>query len=141
MNLTKNFTLEELLRSSRAEKSGFKEQFKPSAEVIANLTALAVHILQPIRDYLGHAIFVSSGYRCQELNAAVKGAKNSQHLKGQAADLQALGEFSNKDIFEAIIAAKLPFDQLLWEFGNSDNPAWVHVSYSSRNRRQILYVK
>lgn len=140
MNLAKNFTLEEMLRSRTAEKNGYKEQFTPSKEVIQNLTGLCLNILQPLREYLGIPVFVGSGYRCKRLNDAVRGVETSQHRTGEAADLQATGKMGNAELFEAIKAAKLPFDQLIWEFGDKDNPAWVHVSFSARNRRQILYL-
>jgi hypothetical protein len=140
MNLTKNFTLEEMLRSSTASRRGYKEQFDPAPEIIRNLTSLSDNVLQPLRDYLKVPIFVSSGYRCLRLNKAVGGACGSQHLTGEAADLQAVGRMENRELFEAVKKAKLPFDQLIWEYGDQDNPDWVHVSFSARNRRQVLYV-
>lgn len=139
MQLTKNFTLEELLRSGSAQRSGFKEQFTPSPEVIANLTALAVHVLQPLRDYLGQSIFVSSGYRCERLNKAIGGAKTSQHLTGEAADIQATGTMENLKLVEALKRAKISWDQCIIEFVQPDGqPAWIHVSYSSQRRGEIL---
>lgn len=140
MNLSENFTLAEMLRSANASKMGYKEQFTPSKEVVENLTELCTHILQPLRNHIGQSIFIGSGYRCERLNKAVKGAKNSQHLAGQAADLQATGKMSNRKLFDTILDLELPFDQLIWEFGTKEEPAWVHVSYSERNRGQILYV-
>lgn len=140
MQLTKNFTLEEMIRSSTASRRGFKEQFKPGPEIVSNLQGLCTNVLQPLRDYIKMPIFVSSGYRCEQLNRAVGGVKNSQHLTGEAADLQAVGSMENRELFEAIKKAKLPFDQLLWEFGDDLNPDWVHVSFSKQNRRQILFI-
>lgn len=141
MHLTKNFTLEEMIRSGTAMRHGYKEQFDPSEEVIFNLTRLCVNVLQPLRDHLGTPIFVSSGYRCPRLNKAVGGAKNSEHLTGCAADLQGLGNVSNRMLFEAIKKHIPEFSQLLWEFGDQDNPDWVHVSFSHHNKRQILFIK
>lgn len=140
MQLTKNFTLREMLRSARANELGVKEQYNPPKQVVENLTGLCVNILQPLRDYIGQAIFIGSGYRCERVNKAVGGVSNSQHLTGEAADIQATGTMENRELFEAIKRAKLPFDQLIWEFGDGDNPAWVHVSYSPRNRRQVLFI-
>ena len=84
-------------------------------------------------------IIVSSGYRCPELNKAVGGARTSQHTLGQAADIhtKSNSKESNKQLFELIKQLKLPFDQLINEY----NYSWVHVSYSNRNRRQILNIK
>ena len=74
------------------------------------------------------------------LNIAIGGAKSSQHTRGEAIDIDdTFGHMSNKDMF-AFIKDELDFDQLIWEFGDDENPAWVHVSYASpkNNRRRIL---
>ena len=136
--MTKDFTLYEFLLSNTANALGIRENLTPPQSVIDNLTALATNILQPLRDEVGR-IKINSGYRCPRLNAAVKGAKNSQHLTGEAADIEGI-DISNAELFEAIKRIKLPFDQLIWEFGTRSNPSWVHVSFSPRNRRQILYI-
>jgi len=136
MKLTENFSLQELLESPTARRKGFNEQFEPPDEVVNNLRELCIHILQPLRDHVG-PINISSGYRCPRLNKAVKGAKNSQHLTGEAADIQGVDGVSNKVLYDAIIELGLPFDQVIDEY----NFAWVHVSYGPRNRRQNLQVK
>jgi len=141
MNLTKNFTLEEMLRSGTGSRNGITEQFTPSKVVIENLTFLCKNILQPLRDRLGVPVLVSSGYRCARVNKLVGGVKTSQHQNGQAADLKATGKMSNAELFFEIQNSDLPFDQLLWEFGDSKSPDWVHVSYSDKHRRQVLYIK
>lgn len=128
-----------MLASSTATRHGFEEQFEPSAEVVENLSALCVNILEPLRVSLGVPLRITSGYRCPRLNAVLPGAsKTSQHKSGQAADLQSL-YVSNREIFERIIALKLPFDQLITEFPDKHGePRWIHVSYSSRHRREVL---
>jgi len=136
MKLSKNFTLAEMLESQTARRHGIDEQFMPPAKVVDNLQALVKNILQPLRDKVG-PISVSSGYRCKRVNTIIKGAASSQHLTGQAADIKGA---NNKALFDAIIEMKLPFDQLIWEFGTKANPAWVHVSFGPRNRRQVLYI-
>ena len=138
--LTKNFTLEEMIRSTNASKMGFTEQFKPSKEVIENLTELCINVLQPLRTFIRQSIFVSSGYRCERLNNSIKGAKSSQHLTGEAADIQGTSQMSNKDLFQFVIMSKVPFDQLIIEFEDEfGEPGWIHISYSkSRQRGQIL---
>lgn len=140
MHLSENFTLEEMIRSSTASRRGYKEQFAPGPEIIANLKDLCVNVLQPLRLYIKKPVFVSSGFRCERLNKAVGGVKNSQHLTGEAADLQAVGDMENRELFEAIKKSGIPFDQLLWEFGDHNNPDWVHVSFSKNNRGQVLYI-
>jgi hypothetical protein len=112
----------------------------PPPEHIANLKLLAENIFEPIRLNFRCPIIISSGYRSKELNAVIGGANKSQHSLGQAIDIDmdsTTYNVINADIFN-YIKDKLPFDQLIWEFGNILNPAWVHVSYSDRHRRQIL---
>lgn len=133
MRLGRNFTLDEMIRSATAKSKGYAEQYTPPDEVIENLRQLVENVLQPARDRLGESITVTSGYRCDRLNKAIGGSVSSQHRFGQAADLVAS---SNARLFEVLRTT--PFDQLIWEFGDADQPAWVHVSYSERHRRQVL---
>lgn len=110
----------------------------PTPEHLDNLKKLAEKIFQPIRDHFGIPTHVSSGYRSKELNAAIGGSATSQHCKGEALDLDMDGtSVTNKQVFE-FIKDNLPFDQLIWEFGDNNNPDWVHVSYGSRNRKEVL---
>jgi zinc D-Ala-D-Ala carboxypeptidase len=106
------------------------------------MQVVATKIFDVVREHFGVPLRVSSFFRCLLLNNAVGGSKTSQHCKGQAIDMQGTGEVSNKMIFD-YIKEHLDFDQLIWEFGNNENPAWVHVSYVSKekNRKQILYIK
>jgi zinc D-Ala-D-Ala carboxypeptidase len=135
MQLTKNFTLEELTRSSKAK--ALRIDNSPNVEQLSNLKALAENILQPLRDNLGFPIKITSGLRVPALNKAVKGSKTSQHIYGEAADINVLGK--NKIIFDWIVE-NLDFDQIIWEFGTDAEPSWVHVSYKKNevNRRQKL---
>jgi zinc D-Ala-D-Ala carboxypeptidase len=137
--LTTNFSLEEMLESQTARRWGFAEQFNPPAEVIANLKDLCSHILEPLRAAIGVPIHISSGYRSPMTNSKVGGVPTSQHQKGQAADIQC-PSMTNATLFEKIKELKLPYDQLIWEYGNRTEPAWVHVSYGPKQRRQILYI-
>lgn len=136
---SKFFTLDEMLRSQTATRFNITEQFTPPANVVDNLQTLCEKILDPLRENLNKPIRISSGYRSPKTNAKVGGAKNSQHLTGQAADLEAIG-YTNAEIFNAIKNSDLPFDQLIWEYGSKDEPAWVHVSWSNKPRKQILFI-
>ena len=141
MKLSNNFSLAELIEAASARRLGMNEQFNPPAEVVCNLNALAKNVLQPLRDYFGHAITVTSGYRSPKVNKAVGGAKNSDHLLGKAADCQLWinGKNCNQQLFDAVLKLKLPFRQMIDEFGTEDCPAWVHISYDVRdNKRQCL---
>lgn len=124
--MTKNFTLKELC----VTKTGIHNE--PNAEQKEALRLLAVNILQPARDALG-AIKVTSGFRNAKVNAAISGSRSSQHMKGEAADLQCK---DNAALFNFI--KELEFDQLIWEFGDKEQPDWVHVSYAKKNRKEIL---
>jgi len=140
MNLSKNLTLHEMTRSEMAKRKGVSNQ--PTEEHIANMIVLAEKIFQPIRDYFGVPIHVSSGYRSAALNKKIGGSKTSQHMKGEAMDIDMDGTntgVTNVQVFN-FIRANLIFDQLIWEFGNSTSPDWVHVSYntSGTNRRHVL---
>ena len=129
----KYFTIEELTRSNTAEEHGIDNT--PTKEAREKLVALVDNVLDPLREMYGKPIIVNSGYRCPQLNAAVGGAKNSQHMRGEAADITAGSKEENKKLFE-LIRERLPFDQLL----NESDYSWVHVSYVSpeRNRKQTL---
>lgn len=131
----KYFTLDELIKSSTAKRKGITNI--PNSEQKKNLTLLVENILDPLREKYGQPIIVSSGFRCLELNKAVGGAISSQHVSGQAADIRSVNDTvqENKKLFE--LAKTLPFDQLIDEY----NYDWIHVSYSPKNRRQVLHKK
>ena len=138
MQISEHLSLAELIRSESAKRNGISNM--PPPEHIANLKLLAEHIFEPIRVNFRCPILISSGYRSKELNAKVGGSNTSQHSLGQAIDIDMDGTsygVENEEIFY-YIKDKLPFDQLIWEFGNDKNPDWVHVSYSDRHRRQVL---
>jgi hypothetical protein len=139
MNLSKNLTLAEVTKSTTAKRLGIDNT--PDDWVTENLRQVAINIFQPLRDSFGCPIYVSSGYRSGELNTAIGGSKRSQHVEGRAFDLDAdvYGGCTNAQIFNWI-KDNLEFDQLIWEFGDSDNPDWVHVSYvyDGVNRKRCL---
>ena len=134
MNLTENFTLNELVYSATAEKN--KIDNRPSVQVIANLKSLCENVLQPLRNALGCPIIISSGFRCAVLNKKVGGQPNSQHLMGQAADL-VVPQKNLKDVFN-YIKSHLNYDQLLYEYSKTDK--WIHVSFRNdgHNRKQAI---
>ena len=129
MQLSKNLTLAECTKSNTAQRLGI-DNTPDDDWTIENLRAVAEEVFQPLRDSFGCPIYVSSGYRSEELNRAIGGSKRSQHIQGRALDLDAdvFGGCTNGEIFRYILN-NLTFDQLIWEFGDQDNPDWVHVSY------------
>jgi zinc D-Ala-D-Ala carboxypeptidase len=142
MNLSPNFSLDELTRSSTATRQGIEEQFNPDQAVINNLKDLCIHVLEPLQDALKLGeLSVTSGYRCPALNKVIGGSNTSQHTFGQAADLQfkVNGKMDNIQIAKKILDRGIPFDQLIVEFGTMEKPSWIHVSYNyEKLRGQIL---
>ena len=135
--ISKHFTLEELTDSATARQLGYKNV--PGAQEICNLCALVHNILEPLRKEMGLPLKISSGYRSAQLNKAVGGVSNSQHMKGEAADIDIEGDLGyGKRIF-AWIKNHCQYDQLIWEH-NHKGTYWVHVSYRSdgQNRRQCI---
>lgn len=130
----KYFTIKELCASSTAAQKGIDNT--PSSEIVGNLEQLVNKVLDPLREEFGKPIIVNSGYRSLELNRAIGGAKNSQHTLGQAADISGGSIIENKKLFDLAQQLNLPFDQLIDEKDFS----WVHISYSPRNRKQVLHL-
>lgn len=122
MQLSEHFTLDELIISQEAVRSGLKNE--PTALQVEALGLLCVHILEPLRARVKRPIVVSSGFRSKTINTRIGGNASSQHCKGEAADILVPG-MDTADVVDLIRAMRLPFDQLIDEFGR-----WVHVSYS-----------
>lgn len=128
----KYFTIAELCRSAKADEYGINNRC--TTKHVKKLTALVDNVLDPLREWYGKPITVNSGYRCPELNKAVKGSKTSQHMKGEAADITTGSKEENKKLFD-YIRENLPFDQLIDE----SNFSWVHVSFNEKYcRQQVL---
>ena len=137
MNLSKSFTLNELTKSQEAVRLGIDNI--PNEEQILNLKILCEKILQPIRDYYGMPVSVSSGYRSVALCEAIGSSSRSQHTKGEAADFE-IFSVANRELAEFIVK-NLEYDQCILEFWNENEPnsGWVHCSYSlNGNRKQYL---
>ena len=139
MKLSKNLSLAEVTKSVTAKRLGIDNT--PDEWTTENLKQIAVNVFQPLRDAFKCPIYVSSGYRSADLNSAIGGSIRSQHVEGRALDLDAdvFGRCTNSEIFRWILN-NATFDQLIWEFGDDDNPDWVHVSfvYDGVNRGRCL---
>ena len=137
MNLTRNFTLSELIKSDTAIRMGINNN--PSAEQIEKLKALCENILQPVRDHFGR-VKVTSGFRSEELCLAIKSSVNSQHAKAEACDFECIGT-DNAELADWI-HKNLPYDQLILEFYTPGEPnsGWIHCSYiPEQPRKQFLH--
>ena len=134
-----HFTIEELYASDTAKKKGINN--KPNVQQMVNLVYLAAYVLEPLRVAMGEPIKIGSGFRSYELNKAVGGVMNSQHTKGQAADLCIDGDLKKGRKWFNYIKDHLPFDQLIWEH-NKSGTYWVHVSFVfpdfGKNRKQVI---
>lgn len=139
MKLSKNFSLREFTKSATAQRDGIDNN--PTEEHLQNLKDLCKYVLQPLRDAIGSSIRISSGYRSKALNKALKGASStSDHCKGLAADLELWidGKEDNAKLYNAIRSLNLPFQELIWEFGDETQPSWVHVTYNKFEKEQEL---
>ena len=131
MNLSRNFSYDELVYSEAAVRRGIPNI--PDAHQLVNMKILCEMVLEPVRTLLGdRRILVSSGFRCPEVNAIIGGRRTSQHMLGQAADFSVEG-VAVPDVVWAILESQIPFDQVINEFGR-----WIHVSHREKPRRQGL---
>jgi len=144
MKVGKYFTLKEFQSSEIAKKNGYTEQFElPPFEVIENIRLLATIVADPIRDFFG-PFSPTNGWRCERLNKAVKGAKNSKHTKGQAFDETFIKDGKNVSdtVFFWLLENKdtVHWTKIIWEYGNVDCPAWLHIEYV-KGEKQRVFVK
>ena len=132
MNLSRNFTLQELIKSDTAIRKGIDNN--PNADQIEKLKALCENILQPVRDHFGR-VKVTSGYRSVELCMAIGSSANSQHAKSAAADFEVMGT-DNAELADWI-KNNLDYDQLILEYYTPGEPnsGWIHCSYIPEGRR------
>ena len=140
-NISEHISYKEGVYSITALRLGLNND--PTKAHLTNMELLAEKVFEPLRKHVNGPIKINSFYRGPELNKAIGGSSKSQHCEGRAMDIDDdFGYMSNADMFE-YIKNNLSFDQMIWEFGNSDNPNWVHVSYvneeANRNRCLLAY--
>ena len=126
----KNFSPEEFFHSDTAERHNI-DNSTDSIVILSDLCTTADKI-QEIRDFLGHPIRITSGYRCSELNDLVGGSKNSQHMEGQAVDFICFKFGTPEDIVRAIKKEGIEVDQCLIE------KTWVHLSIKDKDNRNMF---
>lgn len=136
--MMKYFSISELVRSAKATALNIDN--RPQLGHIINMESLITHVLDPIRERFGQAIYVNSGYRCRALNVAVGGARNSAHTEGRAADIRAGQRKDNARLLQIIseMAEQLPLGQVISECESNGTPAWIHVEYRMPPTRQFL---
>ena len=136
--ISKHISYKEGVYSNTAIRRGINND--PNDEQLANMELVAEEVFEPLRVYVDGPIKINSFFRSPDLNTAIGGSKTSQHCKGLAMDIDdTFGKATNAEMYH-FIKEKLNFDQLIWEFGDDDNPDWIHVSYVSPedNRNRCL---
>jgi len=136
--ISKHISYKEGVYSNTALRRGIDNA--PNEEQLANMKLIGEKIFEPLREYVGGPIKINSFFRSAKLNTAIGGSRTSQHCKGQAMDIDdTFKHKSNAEMYH-YIKDNLDFDQMIWEFGDDDNPNWVHVSYLSpdKNRNRCL---
>ena len=136
--ISKHISYKEGVYSATATRRGIDNE--PNNEQLNNMELTAEKVFEPLRKWVGGPIKINSFFRCLKLNTAIGGSKKSQHMNGQATDIDdTFGVVANSDMYN-YIKNNLDFDQMIWEFGDDENPNWVHVSYVSKedNRNRCL---
>ena len=136
--ISKHISYKEGVHSITAIRKGIDNE--PNEEQLANMKLVANNVFEPLRVFINGPIKVNSFFRSPDLNKAIGGSTKSQHCKGQAIDIDdTYGKATNAEMYWWI-KENLDFDQMIWEFGNNDNPDWVHISYVSpdKNRNRCL---
>ena len=136
--ISKHISYKEGVYSITATRRGIDNT--PNDEQLNNMELIAEEVFEPLRVWVGGPIKINSFFRSPELNKAIGGSGKSQHCKGQAIDIDdTFHKATNAEMYHWI-KDNLDFDQMIWEFGNDDNPDWVHVSYVSpeENRKRCL---
>ena len=136
--ISKHISYREGVYSRTATRLGIDNT--PNDEQLENMELVAEEVFEPLRAWVGGPIKINSFFRSPKLNTAIGGSSKSQHCKGQAIDIDdTFGRATNAEMYH-FIKKHLDFDQMIWEFGDEDNPDWVHVSYvsSDKNRNRCL---
>ena len=138
MKISEHISFKEAIKSNTALRRGINNE--PDDYQITNMVNIAHNVFEPLREWVGGPIKINSMFRCEELNEAIGGSSRSQHCEGRAIDLDdTFGHKTNAEMFE-YIRKNLSFDNLIYEFGDDNNPDWIHVSYISEdeNRGRVM---
>ena len=136
--ISEHISYKEGVYSTTATRRGIDDT--PNDKQLANMELIAEKVFEPLREWVGGPIKINSFFRSVKLNKAIGGSNKSQHCKGQAIDIDdTFGVVANSDMYN-YVKNNLDFDQMIWEFGDDDNPNWVHISYVSEedNRKRCL---
>ena len=134
--ISKHVSYKEGVYSNTATRRGINND--PNDEQLNNMELIAEKVFEPLREWVAGPIKINSFFRSPELNTAIGGSATSQHCKGQAMDIDdTFGKATNAEMYHWI-KENLDFDQMIWEFGDEDNPNWVHISYVSEDENRNI---
>lgn len=136
--ISEHISYKEAVRSDTADRLNIINL--PNESELDNMSTISEKIFEPLRSHVGGPIRINSFFRSVELNKAIGGSSTSQHCKGQAFDLDdSYGCMTNAEMYK-FVKDNLDFDQMIWEFGDDENPNWIHISYISqeKNRNRCL---
>ena len=137
--ISKHISYKEGVYSRTATRLGINND--PEDMEVYRMSLIAEEVFEPLRAWVGGPIKINSFFRSPELNKAIGGSTKSQHCQGQAIDLDdTFGRATNSEMYE-FIKEHLDFDQMIWEFGDDENPDWVHVSYVSKDKNRNRCLK
>ena len=141
MKISHNISYAEAIHSNTAKRKGIDNT--PNPTQVENMKLTAEKIFQPLREWVGGPIKINSFFRGEPVNTAIGGSTRSQHMKGQAIDIDdTFGHKTNAEMYH-YIKDNLDFDQMIWEFGTDKNPNWLHISWVSHrpNRKKLTIAK
>ena len=139
--ISKHVSYNEGIRSRTADRRGLDNT--PNEEQLKCMKEVAENLFEPLREWVGGPIKINSFFRGEPVNTAIGGSTRSQHMKGQAIDIDdTFGHKTNAEMYH-YIKDNLDFDQMIWEFGDDKNPNWVHISWVSHrpNRKKLTIAK
>ena len=139
--ISAHVSYKEGVRSRTADRRGLDNT--PNKSQLKCMKEIAEAVFEPLREWVGGPIKINSFFRGEPVNTAIGGSKYSQHMKGQAMDIDdTFGHKTNAEMYH-YIKDNLDFDQLIWEFGDDENPNWIHVSYVTHreNRKKLTIAK
>ena len=140
MSISKHISIEEATFSQKAHDN--KISNIPNQEQLEAMQLVAEKLFEPLRNWYSKPIHINSFYRSPEVNKLVKGAKNSNHLRGEAIDVTGGSRAENKKIFDWCCKNFTDFDEIIFEYGDSTGPDWIHISYKKiGNRKKIIHIK
>ena len=140
-NISKHISWHEGTYSRTGERRDLDNT--PNEDQLKCMKEVAENLFEPLRDWVGGGIKINSFFRGEPVNTAIGGSTRSQHMKGQAIDIDdTFGHKTNAEMYH-YIKDNLDFDQMIWEFGTDKNPNWLHISWVSHrpNRKKLTIAK